>query len=520
MRYNLETMLPLGAFEHCGNRHIKLYGSSSWNPIEIIENTVSSVGDVIGDVAQSVGEFGADVDEFVNDTIPGGWATVAAVAVPYAAPMITGAALTVGQAAALAAGTSAATGIIEGKDPEDILKSAALSAAGSYLGSGLSDSGVPNWDADITAGAEGYANVAGAGAGSGLSADMNLDAPYVDMPDGEYLLNTPTDQGGLPSLNADIDLDAPYVDTPDGEYLLNEPIDQGGLPQYPGDSQYIEQDLQEQARNTDVESGSPTSWDRGDPSLPSLKETANAINKARQIYNLGNALMGGSSPTARTRTSGYLPYGSSSGIEDLSGGLTGSSDLIKNLTPGLTAAKQDYTLSGLPDIDETVNPVRFEAGGSTSNSATDAYGYDPYATDKTIGKSTLTPSLTKAQLNYILTGLPGNLIGKAEGGSIQEHKPEFFSEGGLGSMKNRYVKGRGDGTSDSIPAMLANGEFVIPADVVSSLGNGSNDAGATILDEFLKTIRKHKRAADVKKLPPDSKGALGYLLEAKRKVKA
>ena len=499
MRYNLETMLPLGAFEHYGNRHIKLYGGGgSWNPVEIIENTVSSVGDVVSDVVQGAGDVLADVDEFVGDTIPGGWTTVASIAVPYAAPFVTGAALTAGQAAALAAATSATSGAIQGRDPEDILKSAALAAAGSYIGKGgLSDSGVPNWDADITAGAEGYANAAGAagaGAGSGLSADMNLDAPYVDMPDGEYLLNDVIDEGGLPNWDADITAGAEGYE------------EAGGLPQYPGDSQYIEQDLQEQARNTDVPSGSSTSWDRGDPSLPSLQETANAINKARQIYNLGNALMGGSSPTARTRTAGYLP----SGIEDLSGGFTGSSDLIKNLTPGLTAAKQDYTLSGLPDIDETVNPVRFEAGGSV----------DPYATDTTIGKSTLKPALTKAQLNYILTGLPGNLIGKAEGGSIQEHKPEFFSEGGLGSMKNRYVKGRGDGTSDSIPAMLANGEFVIPADVVSSLGNGSNDAGATILDEFLKTIRKHKRAADVKKLPPDSKGALGYLLEAKRKVKA
>jgi hypothetical protein len=492
-------MLPLGAFEHYGNRHIKLYGGGgSWNPVEIVENAVSSVGDAVSDVVQGAGDVLADVDEFVGDTIPGGWTTVASVAVPYAAPMVTGAALTAGQAAALAAATSATSGAIQGKDPEDILKNAALAAAGSYIGKGgLSDSGVPNWDADITAGAEGYANAAGAagaGAGSGLSADMNLDAPYVDMPDGEYLLNESIDQGGLPNWDADITAGAEGYE------------EAGGLPSYPGDSQYIEQDLQEQARNTDVPSGSSTSWDRGDTSLPSLQETANAINKARQVYNLGNALMGGSSPTARTRTAGYLP----SGIEDLSGGFTGSSDLIKNLTPGLTAAKQDYTLSGLPDIDETVNPVRFEAGGSV----------DPYATDTTIGKSTLKPALTKAQLNYILTGLPGNLIGKAEGGSIQEHKPEFFSEGGLGSMKNRYVKGRGDGTSDSIPAMLANGEFVIPADVVSSLGNGSNDAGATILDEFLKTIRKHKRAADVKKLPPDSKGALGYLLEAKRKVKA
>jgi hypothetical protein len=191
---------------------------------------------------------------------------------------------------------------------------------------------------------------------------------------------------------------------------------------------------------------------------------------------------------------------------------------IKNLSPGLTQ-KMDYTLSGLPNIEEQVNPMsqipQFATGGSSSTPS-----YDPFAADISGIKSSLAPGLTKAQLNYILTGLPGNLIGKAEGGSIREHNPEFFSEGGLGSIKNRYVKGKGDGTSDSIPAMLANGEFVIPADVVSSLGNGSNDAGAVILDEFLKTIRKHKRKADAKNLPPDSKGPLGYLLEAKRKVKA
>jgi hypothetical protein len=107
-----------------------------------------------------------------------------------------------------------------------------------------------------------------------------------------------------------------------------------------------------------------------------------------------------------------------------------------------------------------------------------------------------------------------------QGGEVEGHNPEFFSEGGLNSMQHSYVKGEGDGTSDSVPAMLANGEFVIPADVVSALGNGSNDSGASVLDQFLKTIRAHKTRAGKKGLPPDSKGALGYLLEAKRKVKA
>jgi hypothetical protein len=108
----------------------------------------------------------------------------------------------------------------------------------------------------------------------------------------------------------------------------------------------------------------------------------------------------------------------------------------------------------------------------------------------------------------------------ADGGSIPGgHNPQFFSEGGLNSVSNTYVKGDGDGTSDSVAAMLANGEFVIPADVVSDLGNGSNDSGAAVLQEFLKTVREHKRKADAKHLPPDSKGVLGYLLNANKKVK-
>lgn len=104
----------------------------------------------------------------------------------------------------------------------------------------------------------------------------------------------------------------------------------------------------------------------------------------------------------------------------------------------------------------------------------------------------------------------------AQGGLV-DHDPEFYSEGGA-SLANRYVKGDGDGTSDSVPAMLASGEFVIPADVVSGLGNGDNDAGAKVLDEFMKSVRQHKRSTDPASLPPDSKGALEYLKDAHKKV--
>ena len=102
-----------------------------------------------------------------------------------------------------------------------------------------------------------------------------------------------------------------------------------------------------------------------------------------------------------------------------------------------------------------------------------------------------------------------------QSGAPEGHNPEFFSEGGL---QHRYAKGGGDGTSDSVPAMLATGEFVIPADVVSGLGNGDNEAGAGILDKFLIAIREHKRSTDPKELPPDSIGPLAYLEKATKKA--
>jgi hypothetical protein len=66
-----------------------------------------------------------------------------------------------------------------------------------------------------------------------------------------------------------------------------------------------------------------------------------------------------------------------------------------------------------------------------------------------------------------------------------------FARGG------RMLKGPGDGMSDSIPASisgkrparLADGEFVVPADVVSHLGNGSTDAGARHLYSMMDKVR-------------------------------
>jgi hypothetical protein len=75
------------------------------------------------------------------------------------------------------------------------------------------------------------------------------------------------------------------------------------------------------------------------------------------------------------------------------------------------------------------------------------------------------------------------------------------SLGGYAAGGNpRLLKGPGDGMSDNIPATingrqparLADGEFVVPADVVSHLGNGSTDAGAKKLHEMMTKLRRER----------------------------
>ena len=84
-----------------------------------------------------------------------------------------------------------------------------------------------------------------------------------------------------------------------------------------------------------------------------------------------------------------------------------------------------------------------------------------------------------------------NPVGYAMGGGIHS-----LRSGGR-PAKGGYLDGAGDGMSDSIPATiegkqparLADGEFVVPADVVSHLGNGSTKAGAKRLYAMLDKVR-------------------------------
>lgn len=68
------------------------------------------------------------------------------------------------------------------------------------------------------------------------------------------------------------------------------------------------------------------------------------------------------------------------------------------------------------------------------------------------------------------------------------------------------------GQADTVKANLSKGEYVIPADAVSSLGDGNSDAGGKMLDSMVSGVRKQKAPAMKKGvLPPKAKSPLAYV---------
>ena len=109
-----------------------------------------------------------------------------------------------------------------------------------------------------------------------------------------------------------------------------------------------------------------------------------------------------------------------------------------------------------------------------------------------------------------ITGQDVTKFGLAMGGKINSYDDEIGGDDGMmqggiaalakGGLPPRYLRGGGDGMSDSIKAnidgkqeaRLADGEFVVPADVVSHLGNGSSNAGAKKLYAMMDRVRRSR----------------------------
>lgn len=208
-------------------------GGGSWNPITIVSDAVSSVGDFFADIdpGPAIGQAGEEIDTFVNREVPGGWVTVGAVTAAAAAPFIAPS-LTQG------AGAGAFTGATE----TGLATLAGEGALADTVGTTLLAGGNPT--------------------GGGLLGYLGLGA-----------------EGAVPFTPA------PGLDP--NLFNITGAFPSGSVAVYPGDEQYIAQDLMEQARATNVAPGSPTSWDTG------VNKGIGVSEATRGARTLANMLQGG-----------------------------------------------------------------------------------------------------------------------------------------------------------------------------------------------------------------------------------
>lgn len=165
--------------------------------------------------------------------------------------------------------------------------------------------------------------------------------------------------------------------------------------------------------------------------------------------------------------------------------------------------------------------TRFDIGGSTTASATahEAPQFTFNPADQTYAQQAATSQGSGNPFIDIVPQLLQAMTGQAPASAAKQYTydpsgqkyTEKMAAGGIASLPNEYaaggklLQGPGDGMSDSIPAVikgprpqraaLAQGEFVIPADVVSHLGNGSTDAGSKRLYAMMDKIR-HARTGN------------------------
>jgi hypothetical protein len=187
----------------------------------------------------------------------------------------------------------------------------------------------------------------------------------------------------------------------------------------------------------------------------------------------------------------------------------------RDLNPLVTTGKREFesplaAFMRMVSGEENVEPPPVEK----KEPSMDYYSYGKSAEiDDVLGDATPSglPSFEFAEL-----GEMGPSFQMRSGGLV----PPFAGGGPLtmaaGKLRKDYrqgdaVEGPGDGQSDDIPAMLADGEFVIPADVVAALGNGSNKAGADKLYDMMHNIRRQARQGNPKDLPKPAKSPLQYM---------
>lgn len=157
--------------------------------------------------------------------------------------------------------------------------------------------------------------------------------------------------------------------------------------------------------------------------------------------------------------------------------------------------------AGAPEIDPYEQYLNYQDNGLDFNSVQPTPtgqpvvgGIDP---DDYGALTAMYSQLATTPENEFLQGNIDDIV--TRGGYTEEQlAPLKGWRSGSGYAGGGYIEGSGDGMADSLmtsidgeqDAALSHGEFVIPADVVSHLGNGNSDRGAEILHAMMENVRK------------------------------
>jgi hypothetical protein len=239
-------------------------------------------------------------------------------------------------------------------------------------------------------------------------------------------------------------------------------------------------------------------------------------------------------PRSETNPGGYDPSASyNQPLSNLSGVLGSYKKLFEKIKSGQAGATEYAAAAGIlgllmPSLNQpktkgwkgsidlnrqfTRTPIAQPAYTPYAQSASPVMGRQFF--NSTYGAAPAAPPPTTPPVNETISGGMDSLpkmtmddpyvnpdlqaAGAAEGGLMG------YARGGK-AMPPRYLRGQTDGMADKIPsdidgvqpAKLSHGEFVIPADVVSHLGNGNSDAGAKVLYKMMNRVR-HARTGNKK----------------------
>jgi hypothetical protein len=520
MRYNLESTLPINAFSPRGGRSpfnhgMTLEGGGGGGGV--LKPVTKALGSVASGVTQAVKGVvqpvynatlkqipGVDnalvgLDKAVGKSIPGGWGTVAAVASSF----IPGAQLAaMGMTkAGLATGLGALSGSgVMKKGHEFNLQGAIVGGAMAYgasqLSAGLQNAAEPGTNATSKAIEEAAksetsqiaANLGVEGARTGAGSQAAMLAQEGFGQEGIKAISSGANQAiqsNLASNAANVGL----------SNLASNPDVFSGLA---GTQQVLQQPTALQALGTNLsEAGTGT--------------LSNMADVGTGIKNLaGFGAQEGTAAAARTAfMEPITKEGAIAGIMGYSG--------MAALEEQQKALDEQKALGTIGDTEYAAAKAKIDAQIATANQAVSASPFNANPDRSFEKQDTLYAGTSPTDTLYKKSGsdVSASKTLYAVGGSVDDEYGMDEARGlNQGNLQNglfgggiagyaaggmpRFLSGGGDGMSDSIKASingtqearLADGEFVIPADVVSHMGNGSSKAGAKQLYSMMDRVRQ------------------------------